>query len=456
MMPVPGAVATLSSPVPDSDELGGLVVADDMASTDSGMVGTAAIKPQELPKLSDSSAALAHSGAFPAELGDQSLSSVVDPNASAAQIFSESSTATAAIAGVSSRSAPGTSAFLGGTDTLSPNTAVVTPPLVAAADASSPSTPGTEASSSGINELSQSNAVLGPTPLPGSLPTVSSTDPTTAGVSRGTELIKTGVINAKAAVEGVQSGHNTKASSAVDHDGKHKTSSSTASTDSRGGGTIPVLATASSNNSSNRSDNQRVPALDVATAQQQNAAPNQSFPATSDSSSDVPGSQDLGSNAPSAATDAMASGTLTETVNVPAVSSAQLIQSIRHSEMRLGMQSDEFGSMSISTSLGRQSLSAQISTDHSELSRALAVHLPAMEQKLSTAYGVPVKVEVNSGTSSQSTSTDTSSAQQRQSERQQGRSTRSNGTVLPTSIMMPVTTSSYPADTVSNRLDIRV
>lgn len=481
MMSVPVATATPPPPAPDGDGLGKLAVADVNAATGSALVGTSALKLQEFSKASDSSANVADS----AGQGYQTLPSVGEPSASAAQTSSESSSADSSFS-----STPGTSAVLEGTDTLSPNTAVlpqplvatressspsmpgaeastsginelppntavVPQPLVATTDASSPSTPGAETSSGGVSELSQSNAVVGTLPVQGSVPTTGSTS---AGVSRGTDLDKTGIVNAKATVDGVQASHITKVSSAVDHDGKHKASSSTGSTDSRDGGTVPALAKAFSNSSSggNRSDNQRMPTVDSAAVQQQSTAPNQGLSAMSASSSGSAGSQNLGSAAPTTASDATAPGSLPEAGNVPAVSSAQLIQSIRHSEMRLGMQSDEFGSMSISTSLGRQSLSAQISTEHSELSRALAVHLPAIEQKLSTAYGVAAKVEVNSGNLSQSTSTDTSSGQQRQSERQQGSSSRSNGTLPSTVMVMPVTTSSYPADTISSRLDIRV
>ena len=75
-------------------------------------------------------------------------------------------------------------------------------------------------------------------------------------------------------------------------------------------------------------------------------------------------------------------------------SSAQLIQSAGQTEMRLGMHSAEFGNISISTSVSRQAISAQISLDHSELGRALAVHLPAIEAKLGSAYGLQARVEV--------------------------------------------------------------
>ncbi len=81
-------------------------------------------------------------------------------------------------------------------------------------------------------------------------------------------------------------------------------------------------------------------------------------------------------------------------ISSPALSGAQLIQTMHQSEMRLGMNSAEFGNISISTSLTRQSLSAQISLDHSELGRALALHLPAMEDKLGSSFGLPTRIEV--------------------------------------------------------------
>lgn len=117
------------------------------------------------------------------------------------------------------------------------------------------------------------------------------------------------------------------------------------------------------------------------------------------------------------ATHAQASGAAaaTDLQTSSGVSSAQLIQSINHSEMRLGMQSAEFGNISISTSLNHQALSAQISIDHSELGRALAVHLPAIEEKLGNAYGVHARVEVRDGGSASSYS---NSGQQAKDNRQ--------------------------------------
>jgi hypothetical protein len=139
--------------------------------------------------------------------------------------------------------------------------------------------------------------------------------------------------------------------------------------------------------------------------------------------------------------------------NVPAVNSAQLIQSVHRSEMRLGMQSAEFGNISISTSLNHQSLSAQISVDHPELGRALAVHLPAMEQKLGSAYGLQAKVDLNGGNSSASTA----SGQDSQGGRQQQSGNKVANPLI--AGVAPVSTAALPMEIVATgsvRLDIRI
>lgn len=82
---------------------------------------------------------------------------------------------------------------------------------------------------------------------------------------------------------------------------------------------------------------------------------------------------------------------------VPQISSASMLQSLHGSEMRVGLHSPEFGSISIATTLSPGNVAAQITLDHSALSRALAVHLPGIEEKLGSALGVTAKVEMQSG-----------------------------------------------------------
>jgi hypothetical protein len=79
---------------------------------------------------------------------------------------------------------------------------------------------------------------------------------------------------------------------------------------------------------------------------------------------------------------------------LPKMNTAQVVQSMVQTEMRVGMHSQEFGSISISTTLSHQELAAQISIDHAGLGDALAAHLPGMQEKLGAAYGVQARVEI--------------------------------------------------------------
>ena len=274
-------------------------------------------------------------------------------------------------------------------------------------------------------------------------------------------LAITGSINAKSALGAVQQGRTTKTSALADHDSKHKTStgssSATTSDGSEGDSASSPVMTSSNSLGDNRSDSQKAPVVDPAMLMQQQgtvtAAQGPSV-TPNNSTNTAAGAQDSGSSAAANQSQAAVGGNLPDTGNVPAVNSAQLIQSVRHSEMRLGMQSEEFGNLSISTSVGRQVLSAQIATDHSELGRALAVHLPAMEQKLSTASGLQARVELSSGGSS----SDTASSQSSQGGRQGGNG--SKAMPLSTGTVATVTpTTNYSVDAVAagaSRLDIRV
>ena len=106
-------------------------------------------------------------------------------------------------------------------------------------------------------------------------------------------------------------------------------------------------------------------------------------------------------SAPAALADASADSPV-----LAGASSAQLIQSAGQTEMRLGMRSAEFGNISISTSVSHQAISAQIALDHSELGRALAMHLPAIEEKLGSAYGLHARVEVRDESAASRPATD--------------------------------------------------
>ena len=145
---------------------------------------------------------------------------------------------------------------------------------------------------------------------------------------------------------------------------------------------------------------------------------------------------------------------------MPALNSAQLIQSMHHSEMRLGMQSAEFGNISINTSLNHSALSAQISIDHSELGRALAVHLPAIEEKLGAAYGVQARVEVRDSSTAPGNNSDQSASGQQQGSRGDrggDRGGNNASSFFGSSSQTGALTSSISTAAVdSTRLDIRI
>jgi hypothetical protein len=80
---------------------------------------------------------------------------------------------------------------------------------------------------------------------------------------------------------------------------------------------------------------------------------------------------------------------------VPVINTAKLIQSMGQSEMRVGMRSNDFGNISISTSATRDIISAQISLEHGELARTLAMHLPEMQARLGGNQAMDVRIDMN-------------------------------------------------------------
>ena len=137
-----------------------------------------------------------------------------------------------------------------------------------------------------------------------------------------------------------------------------------------------------------------------------------------------------------------------------AMSNAQLIQSAHGSEMRLGMKSAEFGDISINTSLNRQTLSAQISMEHTALGHALAAHLPAIEEKLSNAYGVQAKVELRDN--GNSSSAHDSSGAPKQDRQPQGYASSTAASLAAGVIQAPTSSPYTSSAATTSRLDIRI
>lgn len=89
-----------------------------------------------------------------------------------------------------------------------------------------------------------------------------------------------------------------------------------------------------------------------------------------------------------------------ETAAASGVNTASLLQKMSESEMRVAVNSTEFGAISIRTSLSPQQLMTQITVDHGDLGRAMSLHIPAVEAKLGGDLGVRAVVQVNHAGSS--------------------------------------------------------
>ena len=75
------------------------------------------------------------------------------------------------------------------------------------------------------------------------------------------------------------------------------------------------------------------------------------------------------------------------------------------------MRSAEFGDISIRTMVTQQQMQTQISVDHSELVSALTAHIPAVQAKLGSDYGLHASIEVSQGGASFSGNQGQSSSQ---------------------------------------------
>ena len=71
----------------------------------------------------------------------------------------------------------------------------------------------------------------------------------------------------------------------------------------------------------------------------------------------------------------------------PTINSSRILSNMEGTEMRVGMHSAEFGTISVSTTLTQNGVAAQIAMDHGGLSRALSAHVPDAEAKLGSALG---------------------------------------------------------------------
>ena len=138
---------------------------------------------------------------------------------------------------------------------------------------------------------------------------------------------------------------------------------------------------------------------------------------------------------------------------LPSLQSAKLLQTASQSEMRVGLQSQEFGNITIHTSAVGQTVSAQISVEHPELARELAARLPEAQTKFGISQNVEVRIsdgqQFSAGTGSNS-----SSAGQDQQSYRQSQANNSNSAAF-RSVSTDGTYSAAPvAHRVSNQLSV--
>ena len=142
-----------------------------------------------------------------------------------------------------------------------------------------------------------------------------------------------------------------------------------------------------------------------------------------------------------------------------AINTAQLIQRMSESELRVGLHSSEFGNIGIRTSLGHDQVAAQITVERSDLGRALTDQVPALQDKLSREHGVKTEILIQDHSAGFSGGLDQGSRNQQQPSSQQsqavpnqapGNDSGDRYPVKAAAVMMPV------PSTDDARLDIRI
>lgn len=101
------------------------------------------------------------------------------------------------------------------------------------------------------------------------------------------------------------------------------------------------------------------------------------------------------SGAATHASEAPAQTESNESATAPGINTANVIQRMNETEMRVGMHSADFGEISIRTSVSQQQMMTQITVDHGDLGKEISAHIPAMEAKLGGEFGLRAVVQVN-------------------------------------------------------------
>jgi hypothetical protein len=134
------------------------------------------------------------------------------------------------------------------------------------------------------------------------------------------------------------------------------------------------------------------------------------------------------------------------------INAAKLIQTMGQTGMNVAMRSNEFGNISIHTSVSQQQMLAQISLEHGDLSQALASHVSSVQTKLENESGLHTVIEVNhQGASS---SGDSGNSQQRE-QSAFVRSARIGNAAVPAEPDIVLSPAALVTQSNGSRLDIR-
>ena len=137
----------------------------------------------------------------------------------------------------------------------------------------------------------------------------------------------------------------------------------------------------------------------------------------------------------------------------PEIRNATLVNALNGTEMRVGMQSSEFGDISIRTTMSPQLMHTQISLDHGELSQVISNHVSAAQTKLGDELGLRASIEINHAGASLQGNAGQSSQRQQNTSYGSGQTIRiANPTAVEKGISMEM-----PAVLANGRqLDIRI
>jgi len=129
------------------------------------------------------------------------------------------------------------------------------------------------------------------------------------------------------------------------------------------------------------------------------------------------------------------------------INTAKLVQGLTQSELRVGLQTREFGNIDIRTSASRHEFSAQISVQHSEVAHTLTAELPNLYARLNEQQVPVTNIHIHNQSLSTSSGLDQRFQQSAQQLPNSGFTKQQTGSALP---------SVHEVFASTDRLDIRV